>query len=93
VAVDTINEKLALMEMENVWEPGLPMSPGTLGQDDQQQLLWGYPGILWSAAFLAEGLARVAFIVKIPEAGMTAKKPSAEMTSRKPDMSATGRGV
>lgn len=30
-----------------MWEPGLPMSPGTLGQDDQQQLLWDYPGILW----------------------------------------------
>ena len=37
------------MEWELYWEPGLPMSPGALGQDDQQQLLWGYPGILWGA--------------------------------------------
>ena len=26
----------------------MPTSPSTLGQDDDQQLLWGYPGILWS---------------------------------------------
>lgn len=45
--IDTTNEKLAIIELEDVWEPGLPMSPGTLEQDDQQQLLWGYPGALW----------------------------------------------
>jgi hypothetical protein len=44
----TENEKLGLMEWEDVWEPGLPLSPGTLGQDDRQQLLWGYPGVLWN---------------------------------------------
>ena len=49
MAIDTINEKLALMEETIPWEPGLPMSPGTIGQDDQQQLIWGYPGILWGA--------------------------------------------
>jgi hypothetical protein len=91
--IDTTNKKLALINFGSVFQTPLPMSPGTLGQDDRQQLLWGYPGILWSAAFLAEGLARIAFIVKIPEAEMTAKKPSAGMTSRKPDMSATGRRV
>lgn len=47
--IDTTNEKLSLMEGE-VWEPGLPLSPSTLGQDDRQQLLWGYPGILWEEA-------------------------------------------
>lgn len=48
MAVDTTNKKLAVIELEDIWEPGLPMSPGSLGQDDRQQLLWGYPGILWS---------------------------------------------
>jgi hypothetical protein len=51
VAIDTINEKLALME-EDIWEPALPISPGSLGQDDKQQLIWGYPGLLWGAAAL-----------------------------------------
>jgi len=50
VAIDTTNEKLGLMEWCLVWEPALPISPGALGQDDQQQLLWGYPGITWGAA-------------------------------------------
>lgn len=53
--IDTVNEKLAVMEMGDMWEPALPISPGTLGQDDQQQLLWGYPGILWGAATVVLG--------------------------------------
>lgn len=53
MAIDTDNKKLALMEWDIVWEPGLPLSPGTFGQDDKQQLLWGYPGVLWSAITLA----------------------------------------
>lgn len=57
MAIDTNNEKLALMEEGNVWEPGLPLSPGTLGQDDQQQLVWGYPGILWGEAVIPEVVA------------------------------------
>lgn len=47
MAITSINEKLAVMEMDNVLEPGLPILPGVLGQDDRQQLLWGYPGVLW----------------------------------------------
>jgi hypothetical protein len=49
MAIDTINKKLALLSFGQVFQPNLPMSPSTLGQDDRQQLLWGYPGILWSA--------------------------------------------
>jgi hypothetical protein len=50
MAIDTDTEKLAVLELGQVWEPGLPLSPGALGQADQQQLLWGYPGVLWQAA-------------------------------------------
>lgn len=42
------NEKLAFMEWGIPWEPGLPVNPGSFGQDDKQQLLWGYPDILWA---------------------------------------------
>ena len=49
MAIDTNTKKLALLEWDLVFEPGLPLSPGTIGADDQQQLLWGYPGILWEA--------------------------------------------
>jgi hypothetical protein len=49
MAITTVNEKLAIMEWCSVWEPGLPISPSTIGQDDQQQLLNDYPGVLWGA--------------------------------------------
>jgi hypothetical protein len=49
MAITTINGKLAIIELEEVYEPGLPLSPGTLGQDDKQQLLHGFPEILWGA--------------------------------------------
>jgi hypothetical protein len=47
MAIDTVNEKLALMEWDQTFEPGLPLSPGAFGQGDKQQLLWDYPGVLW----------------------------------------------
>ena len=46
--ITTIDEKLAVMQ----WN--MPFAPATVlnetspfSQGDQQQLLWGYPGILW----------------------------------------------
>lgn len=54
MAITTDNEKLAVMSMGNICMPNLPMSPGTLDQDDQQQLLWGYPGVLWGAAVVSD---------------------------------------
>ena len=53
MAIDTTNKKLAVMEWEDYAEPALPLSPSTLGQDDQQQLLWGYPGVLWESGAAA----------------------------------------
>ena len=47
MAITTNTQKIAVMEMGVVWEPGIPLLPGAIGQDDQQQLLWGYPGVLW----------------------------------------------
>lgn len=47
MAIATDNGRLAVMELDADWEPGLPLSPGVLEQDDFQQLLWGFPEILW----------------------------------------------
>lgn len=47
MAIDTDNKKLAIMEWDNIWEPALPLSPSTFEQDDKQQLIWGYSGVLW----------------------------------------------
>jgi len=50
MAIDTTNEKLALIEYGDVFQPGLPISADGLDQADNQQLLWGYPGVLWVIA-------------------------------------------
>ena len=47
MAIDTINEKFALISLLKPWEVPLPISTDALGQDDKQHLLWNYPGILW----------------------------------------------
>jgi hypothetical protein len=48
MAIDTTNKKLGVMEWEEYYEPALPLSPGVVfTQAEQQQLLWGYPGVLW----------------------------------------------
>ena len=54
-ALSTDNEKLAVMEWNNYSEPGLPLSPGALGQDDQQQLLWGMPVPAWAELEISAG--------------------------------------
>jgi hypothetical protein len=50
MSIDTDNEKLAMMEWCVIYEPGLPISPGTFGQDDKQQLLNDFPGVLWASS-------------------------------------------
>lgn len=53
MAITTINEKLAVMSFGNTLLSNVPLSPGVIDQADQQQLLWGYPGVLWAAAAVA----------------------------------------
>jgi hypothetical protein len=48
MAVTTHNEKLALIHYQQVFQPTPPKSSDGIGQDDKQQLIWGYPGINWS---------------------------------------------
>lgn len=49
-AIDSNDKKLSLMEWDNIWEPGIPLAAtAPFTQGDKQQLLWGYPGILWQA--------------------------------------------
>lgn len=59
MAISTNTEKLAVINFCNTLFPPLPLSPGALGQDDQQQLLWGYPGVLWLEAAVAAITANV----------------------------------
>lgn len=48
IATDT--GKLAIMELDADWEPGLPLLPASLDQAARQQLIWGFPEVLWGVA-------------------------------------------
>jgi len=47
MAINTVNEKLALISLLQPWNVPIPISADGIDQADQQQLLWGYPGLLW----------------------------------------------
>lgn len=49
MAITTTNGKLAIIMLDQQFQPNLPISPGALGQDDKQQLIWGFPQNLWGA--------------------------------------------
>lgn len=50
MALTTIDDKLAVMNWDNVWEPGIIIAE-TAGfdQGDKQQLIWGMPTVDWAA--------------------------------------------
>jgi hypothetical protein len=50
MAIDTHNEKLALISLLQPWNTPIPISADGIDQADRQHFLWGYPGILWAAA-------------------------------------------
>ncbi len=79
MAIDTDTKKLAIMEWCSIWEPGLPLSPGTIGQAEKQHFLWGYSGIIWGqmALFLAASV----------------NSPDLASTVNSPDVTATVRGM
>ena len=47
MAIETDNEKLALMSYNQPFNPAVPISIDGLAQGDLQHLIWQYPGILW----------------------------------------------
>ena len=49
MAVDTDNEKYALITYHMMWNTPLPISSDGLGQDDKQHLIAEFPGVLWGA--------------------------------------------
>lgn len=55
MAIDTTNEKFALIDMGDIWTDALPISSDGLGDGDKQHLLWEYPGILWSGVVPGAG--------------------------------------
>jgi len=49
MAITTIDEKLAVLNLDNILEAGLVINEASpFSQGDKQQLLWGYPGVLWA---------------------------------------------
>jgi len=72
------NDKIALISYQQPWNVPLPISADGLDQADNQQLLWGYPGILWSGVSLAVGKLAITFTSR--KAGLTFTSRKAEIT-------------
>ena len=86
MAIDTTNEKLALIEYGDVFQPGIPISADGLDQADNQQLLWGYPGILWEESAEVEIRFGKSYIftkdtIK-PRSGIARKQSMADVTTQ-----------
>lgn len=50
MAVDTDNEKLALMSYHQPFQASVPISSDGIGADDKKHLIWEFPGLTWSGA-------------------------------------------
>ena len=55
MAVTTDDEKLAVMVLNNPLAPNVVLNEtAPFSQGDKQQLLWGYPGVLWQPPVAVE---------------------------------------
>lgn len=84
MAIDTLNKKLALIEYGDVFQPGIPVSADGLGQADNQQLLWGYPGILWGTISKAVGKLCIAITSNAPGVAFSSSAPGVTITGTAP---------
>jgi len=51
MAITTNDEKMAVMAFHQVWQaPVVLDETASFSQGDRQQLLWGYPGVLYGGA-------------------------------------------
>lgn len=70
MAIDTVNEKFALLGQH------LPISADGLDQADNQQLLWGYPGILWAEQALVDIVnISIGIALSLPGVGVAIETP------------------
>lgn len=49
--INTLNEKLSLIEYGNIFQPALPVSNNGIGLGDKWQLLWEYSGFFEEAIY------------------------------------------
>ena len=59
MAIDTTNEKFALITLLQPWNTPIPISADGIGQADKQHLIWGYPGILWTSVDIIKRAAQL----------------------------------
>ena len=64
MAIDTNNEKLALISLLAPFNAPVPISADGLDQADNQHLLAGYPGILWSGGALVRAFGECELTVE-----------------------------
>ncbi len=57
MSIDTDDEKLAVMQWNMPFAPAIVLNETSpFSQGDKQQLLWGYPGILWGELIMGFGV-------------------------------------
>ena len=83
------NDKFALISYQQPWNIPLPISADGLDQADNQQLLWGYPGILWSEVSLAVGKMAITFTPRKAEITIMPRKAGITFTPRKAEITIT----
>lgn len=80
MAIDTFNEKLALIEYLEPYHVGIPVSNDGLDQADKQQLLAEYPGFLWGVPELPQVAPWLIFSMQLGTPGFIVAKNDSELS-------------
>lgn len=54
MAIDTAAKRSSCLDHEEVWQFGMPLPDGAIGQGDRQHLVWTYSGILAGVVVLGD---------------------------------------
>ena len=81
MAIDTDDKKLAVMQWNMPFAPAIVLNETSpFSQGDKQQLLWGYPGILWGPLVRGFGVLIDGITLTPAVAGMVDTREAVEGT-------------
>lgn len=70
MAIDTRNKRFSMMSLSMPFlGRDLPVADGTITQEDRQQFLWGYAGIVWAGGVVVATAAAKAIVSPITMTG------------------------
>jgi hypothetical protein len=89
MAITSNNQKLAVLAWNNVYLSPTYMTVDGITQADQQQLLWQYPGVLFSEYALPSGLVKMSVVFATPVPTVSMSVPTVGVTLGTPKPTAT----